>query len=120
MAKKILIVEDEKPMARAMELKLTKSGFTAQAVFNGQEALDILLKEKIDLVLLDLIMPKMDGFGLLDEIKKRNIKTKVIITSNLSQNEDVTRAKKLGAVDFIIKSDTSIIDIVNKVKKFIN
>ena len=112
--KKILIVEDEKPMAHALELKLNNSGFEAKAVFNGEEALEILTKEKYDLVLLDLVMPKMDGFALLENLKKKKIKVSVIITSNLSQEEDETRAKSLGAKDFLVKSDTPIAEIVKR------
>lgn len=117
MAKKVLIVEDEKPMARALELKLKKEGLDAQAVFNGEQALEILEKDAIDLVLLDLIMPKMDGFALMEEIKNKGIKTKILVTSNLSQVSDYKKAEDLGAAGFFVKSDTSIIEVVKKVKE---
>lgn len=117
--KKILIVEDEKPMAKALELKLNKSGFLAKAVGNGQEAIALLKKEKFDLIMTDLVMPKMDGFGLLEYIKKNKIKTKVIVASNLSQDSDLDRAKELGASDFLIKSDTPITEVVEKVKNIL-
>lgn len=118
--KKILVVEDEKPIAKAMELKLNGSGFEAKVAFNGKEALELLKKEKFDLVILDLIMPEMDGFETLVEIKKRGIKTKVIVSSNLSQEEDFKKSKQLGAVDFFIKSDTPISEIVENIKKYLN
>lgn len=117
--KKILIVEDEKPMARALELKLTHEGFEAHQAGNGEEALDMLGKEKYDLVLSDLIMPKMDGFAFLEAVKKKGMKAPVIILSNLSQEEDEKRAKELGAKGFYIKSDTPIATIVEHVRTFL-
>lgn len=116
--KQILIVEDEKPMAKALELKLNKSGFEATAVFDGEEALRILSEQSFDLILLDLIMPKRDGFGVLEGMKEQGIKAKVIITSNLSQESDIKRAKELGAVDFFVKSDTPLTRIVEIVKEY--
>ena len=67
--KKILIVEDEKPMARALKLKLSREGFYADVVFDGQSALDALKKEKFDLVILDLVIPVVDGFEVLEKMK---------------------------------------------------
>lgn len=71
MNKKILVAEDEKPMAKAMELKLSHSGFDVKTVFNGEEALAILAQENFDLIFIDLIMPKLDGFHVLEELKKK-------------------------------------------------
>ncbi len=114
--KKILIIEDERPIAHAMELKLKKAGFDAQIAPNGEEAVKILEKGEFDLALLDLVMPKLDGFGVLEEVKNKKIKTKIIVTSNLSQDDDIKKAKSLGAIDFLVKSDTSIVGIVERVK----
>ena len=69
--KKILIVEDEKPMARALELKLTRAGYDAASANDGQSGLDYLEKNKVDLILLDLIMPKLDGFAVLERLKAK-------------------------------------------------
>jgi len=115
MAKKILIAEDEKPMAKALELKLNNSGFEAKAVFNGQEAIDALKAEKYDLMLLDLMMPTMDGFAVLEQMKTDKIKTPVVVTSNLSQEEDKEKAKSLGAKDYLVKSNVSLKEIVEKI-----
>ncbi|EKE15713.1 MAG: Transcriptional activator protein Irlr [uncultured bacterium] len=117
--KKILIVEDEKPIAKAMELKLNNSGYFAKAVFDGMEALKELDKEKYDLLLVDIMMPNMDGFTLLGKLREKNINTPAIVTSNLSQKEDVEKAKNLGARDFFVKSDTPLTEIVRRVEKFI-
>lgn len=117
--KKILIVEDEKPIAKAMELKLIHSGFEVQVAFDGEEALEALKKGGFDLIVLDLIMPKRDGFSTLQEIKKRGINIPVIISSNLSQEEDLKKSNELGAIDFFIKSDTPINVIVERISKYL-
>ena len=117
--KKILIVEDEKPIARALELKLTGAGYKIGYAGNGEEALAYLEHGKPDLILLDLIMPKMDGFSTLETLKKNGSTIPVVVLTNLGQGEDITRAKDLGAKDFFIKSNTPIADIVEKVKTFL-
>lgn len=118
-AKKILIVEDEKPMARALELKLTGAGFEVRVCGNGQECLDLLQKEQFDLILLDLVMPVKDGFAVLSELKEKGNKVPVIVLTNLSQVDDYKRVKELGALDLFVKSDTPIAEIVEKVKKIL-
>ncbi len=118
-AKKILIIEDEKPMARALELKLTHAGFEAKAVFNGEDGVELVQKETYALILLDLIMPKMDGFKVLETLKEKKIKTPVIVLTNLSQEDDEKRAKELGAKEFFIKSSTPIASIVERVIQFL-
>ena len=115
--KKILIVEDEKPIARALELKLTHVGYEAKTAFNGEEALPLIETESFSLILLDLIMPKVDGFKVLEALKEKNNKTPVIVLSNLSQEEDEKRVMGLGAVGFFIKSNSSITDIVQRVQE---
>lgn len=117
--KNILIAEDEKPMARALELKLKNNGFNAEVVGNGEEAVEKILTGKYDLVLLDLVMPKKDGFTVLKEVAEKGSKTPIIVTSNLSQEEDEKKARSLGAVGYIIKSNTPIVTIVDKVKEFL-
>ena len=119
MAKKILIAEDEKPMAQALVLKLNSEGYNTKAVYDGVEALAELVKNKYDLVLLDLMMPRKDGFAVLEEMKKKEINVPVIVASNLSQEEDFSRAKKMGAKDYFIKSNTSISEVVAHVKKIL-
>ncbi|HEY4499867.1 MAG TPA: response regulator, partial [Candidatus Paceibacterota bacterium] len=79
--------------------------------------IQILNKETFDLILLDLVMPKLDGFAVLQWLKGKGIKTPVIVTSNLSQDVDAKRSKELGAVDYFIKSDIPIAEVVERVKK---
>lgn len=118
-SKKILIIEDEKTLARALELKLSRAGFNVRAVFNGEDGLILLEKETFDLILLDLIMPKMDGFGVLRRLVELQIKTPVIVLSNLSQENDAKKTKAFGAKEFFIKSNTPISAIVDKATKIL-
>jgi DNA-binding response OmpR family regulator len=113
--KSILIVEDERPLALALKLKLEKAGFAVQVATDGKHATEILEKEDFDLMLLDLIMPRLDGFGVLQWLQDKKKRVKVIVTSNLGQEEDIARVKKLGAVDYYVKADTSLATIVEKV-----
>jgi len=119
MNKRVLIVDDERPLAKALELKLTHEGIEAKAVFDGVEAIDILKSEKFDLILLDLVMPKKDGFQVLGDIKKLKITTPVIVSSNLSQEEDIAKAKELGAVNYFVKSDTTLAEIVELTESYL-
>ena len=117
--KKVLIIEDEVPFAKLYGLKLNREGIDAVLAFDGDEGLGKLLSEHFDLVLLDLMLPKHDGFWLLEERKKyKGIATvPIVVLSNLGQKEDIIRAKELGAVDYIIKSDSSIQQIIDLVKR---
>lgn len=115
--KKVLVVEDEKPIARPLALKLKFFGFDAKIAYDGEEALSILKNEKFDLILLDLVMPKVDGFSVLLELKARGDQTPVIVASNLSQEEDIKRAMDLGVKGYYIKANASLDEIVENVKK---
>ncbi|MEK7123945.1 MAG: response regulator [Patescibacteria group bacterium] len=114
--KKILIVEDEKPMVLALELKLKNAGFKTKTASNGEEALETLSKEKFDLILLDLVLPEKNGFAVLAEMRGRGDETPVIVLSNLGQKEDIKRTKELGAANYFVKAETSITEIVGHIK----
>lgn len=115
---KILLVEDERALSNALSLKLRSEGFEVTQAFNGQEALDELKKSKYDLMILDLVMPVLDGYGVLEKLRADKNKQKVLILSNLSQEEDITKTKELKALDFLIKSNSSLIEIVTKIKSY--
>jgi DNA-binding response OmpR family regulator len=117
--KKILIIEDEKTLAKALELKLTHSGFDVKTVFNGEDGIEEIEKNSFDLILLDLIMPRMDGFTVLEKLRAKGSITPVIVLSNLSQEDDIKRSRQFGAVDFFIKSNTPIVIIVERVIKIL-
>lgn len=115
--KKILLVEDEKPISHVLALKLKSSGFEVDAVYNGADALSKLKGGKYDLVLLDLMLPEVDGFGVLEGMKKSKNKTPVIILSNLSQAEDTKRTSAYGVKDYFVKSNISLSEVVKHVNK---
>lgn len=114
--KKILVVEDEKPMARALELKLSHEGFEVKSVYNGEQALLLVKQEPFDLILLDLVMPKINGFEVLSMLKEFEIKTPVIVMTNLSQEQDEKKARDLGAVNVFIKSNVTLTKVVEYIK----
>lgn len=114
--KRVLIVEDEKPLAHALELKLQHEGFIVAVATNGQEGLDLIQSQQFDVVLLDLIMPEMDGFQMLEKLKGLANPPAVMVLSNLSQHEDEDRVLALGARKFFIKSDTPLTTIVEAVR----
>ena len=96
-------------------MKLKNQGYQARTVNNGEEALSELQNGTYDFVLLDLIMPKLDGFAVLQGLKSRGQKIPVIVLSNLGQEEDRAKAKELGAINYFVKSNTPIAQIVEAV-----
>lgn len=119
--KKILVVEDDSFIASAYRVKLEKSGFETKIVYDGKEALEALNMFTPDLILLDVVMPVMDGFSFLKEIKKDDKfnSIPVIVTSNLGQKEDIENAKDLGADDYVVKSDLSMDNLLKKISLYI-
>ncbi|MBI1812810.1 response regulator [Candidatus Peregrinibacteria bacterium] len=113
--KRVLIVEDERPLAHALELKVGHEGYETHVCLTGADGLKEALTGSYDCILLDLIMPEMDGFSLLQEIVARKVKTPVIVLSNLGQEEDKAKAKSFGVVDYFVKANTPIVDIVKRV-----
>lgn len=114
--KNILLVEDEAPLANVLMLELKNDGFSVQHVDNGKSAVAETKKKKYDLVLLDVVMPVMDGFETLEAMRKEGIDVPVIILSNISQDEEKDKAKKLGAIGYIVKSDTTLAEIIDQVR----
>lgn len=114
---KILIVDDEKALAKALELKIKSSGFATDVASNGEEALEKIQQNSYDLILLDLIMPKKDGFQVLTEMKEKKIQIPTIVSTNLSQVEDEKRARSLGVLDFFVKSNTPLTTVIDKIKQ---
>ncbi len=116
---KVLIAEDDKFLLSAYKLKFEKDGDKIEVAMDGEEALAKIKEFKPDVVLLDLMMPKVDGFEVLEKLKAEGIEgVPIIVASNLSQAEDEERAKKLGAVDYVVKSDIALDDLVAKVKSY--
>jgi DNA-binding response OmpR family regulator len=115
--KRVLIIEDEKPLQHALQLKLQREGFETVTGENGHEALELLKSQAFDVVLLDLMMPEIDGFQVLEQRSTFMGNPAVFVLSNLSQHEDEERVMALGATKFFIKSDTPLSLIVDEVTK---
>lgn len=118
MAKKILIVEDDKFLRELMAQKILKEGYDVLEAMDGEEGLKVIREEKPDLVLLDLLLPIMDGFELLAKIKEDAVLSKIpiIVLSNLGQKEDVEKALSLGAKDYMVKAHFTPTEIAVKIK----
>lgn len=120
----ILLCEDEEFVFRSYLRKLELEGFKVIHAPNGQVAIDTIMSaEHIDLILLDLMMPLKTGFEVLTEIQSSNNdsikKIPVVVASNLGQSSDMEEAKKLGAVDFVVKSNISLKELVLKVRQYL-
>ncbi|XOU94290.1 MAG: response regulator [Candidatus Kerfeldbacteria bacterium] len=118
---KVLLVEDDLSLMKIYSNKLKISGFDVLLATTGDEGLRKAQVDQPNIVLLDLILPGMDGFLVLEEIKKDPLTENipVVILSNLGQPADIERGKRLGAIDYLVKSDVSLLDLVAKVKKYI-
>lgn len=118
---KVLIAEDDRFLMSAYRVKFMKSGFELLQASDGIETMDILNTHPVDVVLLDLIMPRKDGFAVLTEMQRdpKLKKVPVIIASNLGQKEDLDKALSLGAADYVVKSDLSMDDLIEKVKHLV-
>lgn len=118
-AKKILLVEDDNSLAGVYETRLQAEGFDTRRVANGEEALSAALQYKPDLILLDVMMPKVSGFDVLDILRNtpetNNIK--IIMLTALSQDSDRERADALGVDDYLVKSQVVIADVVSRIKQ---
>jgi len=117
--KKILFIEDEQSLQKTFEDVLKKEGYEIISALDGEVGLRLIKSEKPDLVLLDLILPKIHGLEVLEKIKKdpetKNIP--VIILTNIEGAKDVERALELGATTYLVKTSYALKDIVNKIKK---
>jgi DNA-binding response OmpR family regulator len=116
--KKILLAEDDKFISKAYNAGLEKSGFEILVAYDGVDAINKIKSKKPDLVLLDLIMPIKNGFEVLEELKLDDAlkHIPVIILSNLGQESDVAKAKDLGSVDYMIKSNFTMAQVIEKIK----
>ncbi len=116
--KKILLVEDDDALASVYQTRLQAEGFDVKRVPNGEDALAAALEYNPDLTILDVMMPKVSGFDVLDILRNtpETAKMKVVMLTALSQDSDKDRAKSLGADDYLVKSQVVIADVVERVK----
>jgi DNA-binding response OmpR family regulator len=116
----ILVTEDDRALSGVLKHKLESEGFQTALAHDGQEALDLIHKGGLDLVLLDLTMPNIDGFQVLEEMQKQNASIPTIVMSSLSQPEDKQKVLGLGAKTFLVKTEVTTSSIVDEVKKTLN
>ena len=117
--KKILLVEDDDALANVYLMRLEVEGFEVKRVANGEEALSAALEYHPNLVLLDVMMPKVDGFDVLDIMRNTPQlgNTKIIVLTALSQESDRKRAEELGADEYLVKTQVVIADVIGRIKQ---
>ena len=116
-ARRVLLAEDDRFLRRAAEARLRRHGLEVLTAADGEEALRVARAEPLDLVLLDVVMPKLQGFDVLKALKQDDATAHipVIVLSNLGQERDVAQAKALGALAFLVKAHLSLQDLVDRV-----
>lgn len=116
--KKILIIEDEEIIVDLISKKLLNEGYNISVARDGEKGVAKAKEERPDLILLDIVMPKLDGFGVMEEIQNSDLEgTPIIIVSNSGEPVELDRAKELGANDWLIKTEFDPQEVLNKVKK---
>lgn len=119
--KNILIIEDDKFLSKMLARMLESHNYEVTQAITGKEGLVKASGGDVNLILLDIMLPDIDGFDLLETIKadEKIKKIPVIIMSNLGQPEDIQQGRALGAKDYLVKSDLSLDDVVDKVRKYL-
>lgn len=115
----ILIVEDDEFLRSLTAKRLEKEGYRVSVAVDGESAMTAAVENKPTLILLDLLLPGVDGFEVLKRLKAHDVLKviPVIVFSNLGQKEDIEKASSLGADDFLIKANFTLDDVVNKIKE---
>lgn len=119
---KIIYIEDDEMLRRVYENKLTIDGFEVDLAINGQEAIQKLKANDYDLVLLDLILPDIDGFQVLAQLRASGwpaAKKPVIVFSNLGNASDINKARKLGANDYLVKARITPNNVTEKIREYL-
>ncbi|MBI1975239.1 MAG: response regulator [Parcubacteria group bacterium] len=119
--KTILVVEDDVFLMNLLTMKLRREGFEVAQAFDGVEAVEQATRLRPALILLDLVLPKKNGFEVLQEIGQdpQLGQVPIVVISNLGQESDIARGKELGAVDYYVKARLSIDDLIKRVKELI-
>lgn len=116
---KVLIVEDDPILVRIYTVRLKKEGFETEVVTDGEQALESVRKVRPSVILLDLVMPKMDGFSFIAAMQKEKLDVPpIIVLSNLDQSADMHKAEEMGVVEYVVKGKANLEEITEKIKKY--
>jgi len=121
MAKVLLIIEDDPLIVKIYSTRLKADGYDVYSAENGEDGIVLIREKKPDVIVLDVMMPRVDGFGVLEAIASqedtKNIP--VLVYSNLASEEEIARAKAMGAREFVVKADISPTEMVTKIKGYL-
>jgi len=119
--KKILLVEDDKMISSMYQTKLELEGYSVLVAENGAQAINLALAEKPDLILLDIILPQLDGFSVLRQLRSTDItrNTPIIMLTNLGTDEDKDKGKKYGATDYLVKASFTPTQVSEKIREYL-
>lgn len=119
--KNILLIEDEEMLASMYETKFQNEGYQIRKALDGETGLKLAQEQQPDLILLDIIMPKLDGFSVLKKIKEdpklKNVP--VVLLTNLGQDEDIEKGNKLGAAGYLVKANLTPGEVIEKIKQYL-
>lgn len=121
--KTILIVDDEELITAALAKKMGEAGFNVLTQRNGEDGLRVALEDKPDIILLDMIMPKMDGMTLLTKLRENSAwgrEVPIIVLTNLESGDEIEKSKSLGVYDYLVKTNWSLSDVLEKVERALN
>ncbi|HCS78279.1 TPA: response regulator [Patescibacteria group bacterium] len=116
---KILFIEDDPLLVKIYSTRLSVDGYEVISAENGEDGLQIAETQAPDLIVLDIMMPRLDGFSVLEKLRQseKTRNTPILVYSNLGQEDEIVRAKKMGATDFVIKANLSPTEMINKIKE---
>ena len=117
---KILLIEDEEALVEVLSTKLDKEGYEIKVGYDGEEGYNMIADFQPDMILLDIVMPRMDGYDVLEKMKKNNITIPVIIISNSGQPVEIEKTRQLGAIDHLVKTQFNPTDVITMIQKYIN
>ena len=122
MTKKLLIIEDDAVLQKALSSYLVAENFEVVSALDGEVGVEMAISEKPDLILLDIILPKKDGYQVLQEVKA-NVETKnipIVLLTNLGSVSDVEKALEMGATTYLVKADYKLEEVTAKIKQILN
>lgn len=117
--KKVLLVEDEKALANALTRKLEAEGVEVLVCSDGANAVECIVANPEHLVVLDIILPNVNGFEILQEVQAVEKRSPILIWSNLEQEEDIQRAKDIGVDEYLFKTKVPLLDLIEYIKKYL-